>query len=326
MSQTVIENPVINSPYFEPSRHFRSADDGITNDIIQGRRVSSYFIPIPQPKHTSKQMTITESEWVGDRIEENTFINQVRDQVKKLSKETGYNMTERDEVLSILKREDDAITVNIIIDRIFSLMQRRKPGKAQCIIVDEVDQYIAHDSKKLEDLRVFEEQLGKESHSRLKQKGSNFPGPFWVAVTYQEQLQKVIDNIEGNRVLFAKLLERFTEFDLTPSDIREVPTRRVLVKKTSLPQTNLSYKKTLTEIEEQEDLLTEINRFADNIQKVADLSLVPDLDDGVVLTASPLWEVIPRKDLAMYWKELALGKYEWSSIGKQLREKSLVKV
>ena len=216
-------------------------------------------------------------------------------------------MTERDEVLSILKREDDAITVNIIIDRIFSLMQRRKPGKAQCIIVDEVDQYIAHDSKKLEDLWVFEEQLGKESHSRLKQKGSNVPGPFWVVVTSQEQLQKVIDNIEGKRVLFAVLSERFTEFDLAPSDIRRVPTRRVLAKKTSLPQTNPSYKKILTEIEEQEDLLAEINRFTDNIQKVADHSLVPDLDDGVVLTASPLWEVIPWKDLAKYWKELAIG-------------------
>lgn len=130
-----------------------------------------------------------------------------------------------------LKHEDDAITVNIIIDRIFSLMQRRKPGKALCIIVDEVGQYIARDGKKLEDLRVFEEQLGKESHSRLKQKGSNLPGPFWVVVTSQEQLQEVIDNIEGKRVLFAKLLERFTEFDLAPSDIREVATRRVLAKK-----------------------------------------------------------------------------------------------
>jgi len=130
-----------------------------------------------------------------------------------------------------LKLENDAITVNTIIDRIFSLMKRRRPGRSLCIIVDEVGQYIARDGKKLEDLRVFEEQLGKESHSRLKQKGSNLPGPFWLVVTSQEQLQEVIDNIEGKRVLFAKLLERFTEFDLAPSDIREVATRRVLAKK-----------------------------------------------------------------------------------------------
>lgn len=81
MPQTVIENPVINSPYLEPTKHFRFTDEGITNVIVSGRRVSSYFIPIPQPKQKTKQMTITESEWVGDRVEENTFINQIRDRV-----------------------------------------------------------------------------------------------------------------------------------------------------------------------------------------------------------------------------------------------------
>ncbi len=46
MSQVVIENPVINSPYLEPSRYFRFGDDGITNDIEVGRRTSSHFVPI----------------------------------------------------------------------------------------------------------------------------------------------------------------------------------------------------------------------------------------------------------------------------------------
>jgi type III restriction enzyme len=50
MPQVVIENPVINSPFEEPQRHFRFTDDGITNEIIDARRISSYFIPIPQPK------------------------------------------------------------------------------------------------------------------------------------------------------------------------------------------------------------------------------------------------------------------------------------
>ncbi len=30
----VIENSVINSPFVEPTRHFRFADDGITNEIL----------------------------------------------------------------------------------------------------------------------------------------------------------------------------------------------------------------------------------------------------------------------------------------------------
>ena len=50
MSQVVIENPVINSPFDEPTRHFRFGDEGITNEIVDGRRISSYFVPIARPR------------------------------------------------------------------------------------------------------------------------------------------------------------------------------------------------------------------------------------------------------------------------------------
>jgi len=49
MKQVVIENPVINSPFDEPQRHFRFTNEGITNEIVSERRVSSYFIPIAKP-------------------------------------------------------------------------------------------------------------------------------------------------------------------------------------------------------------------------------------------------------------------------------------
>jgi len=50
----------------------------------------------------------------------------------------------------------------------------------------------------------------------------------------------------------------------------------------------------------------------------------PDLNDGVVLNIATLWELAPWKEAKQYWDELVEGKYEWSSIGKQLREKGLV--
>ena len=79
MPDVIIENPILNSPFEEPRRHFRFTEDGITNEIIEARRVSSYFVPIPQPRKRGKQLAFTE--WTQDRIEENKFINQVRERV-----------------------------------------------------------------------------------------------------------------------------------------------------------------------------------------------------------------------------------------------------
>jgi type III restriction enzyme len=80
MPDVVIENPILNSPYVEPTRYFRFSDDGITDEIVEGRRPSSFFIPIPQPKMRGKQLTL-ETQWTLDRLEKNAMINQIRDHV-----------------------------------------------------------------------------------------------------------------------------------------------------------------------------------------------------------------------------------------------------
>ena len=85
MAQVVIENPVLNSPYEEPSRHFYFDEDGITDKVVASRRLSSYFIPIAKPKKKGKQFEL-DTEWTKDRIEEieeNKFINDVRHIVGK---------------------------------------------------------------------------------------------------------------------------------------------------------------------------------------------------------------------------------------------------
>jgi len=56
MPQVVIENPILNSPFEEPSRHFRFTEDGISNEIVASRRTSSYFVPIPRAKKKGKQL------------------------------------------------------------------------------------------------------------------------------------------------------------------------------------------------------------------------------------------------------------------------------
>ncbi|MDP9266280.1 MAG: DEAD/DEAH box helicase family protein [Chloroflexota bacterium] len=76
----VIENPVLNSPYDEPARHFLFGADGITDQVIDARRISTYFVPIPPPKKRGGQLTLG-SDWTAERIQENAFINRVRERV-----------------------------------------------------------------------------------------------------------------------------------------------------------------------------------------------------------------------------------------------------
>ncbi len=84
MNQVVIENPVINTPFEEPRRHFRFTEDGITNEIVDSRRISSYFIPVPRPRKKGRQQQLPFStEWTEDRLQENEFINQLRGRVSK---------------------------------------------------------------------------------------------------------------------------------------------------------------------------------------------------------------------------------------------------
>jgi hypothetical protein len=83
-------------------------------------------------------------------------------------------------------------------------------------------------------------------------------------------------------------------------------------------------KKAEKAVQDQETLLTDLCEFRDRLQRAAGLYLRPDLNDGVVLNIAPLHELVPWKEAKSKWDELLAGKYEWSSIGKQLREKGLV--
>ena len=81
MPDTIIENPILNSPFREPDRHWRFTDEGITNEIVETRRASAYFVPIPPPKKKGKQLQF-DTEWTQDRIEPNDNVNRIRQRVK----------------------------------------------------------------------------------------------------------------------------------------------------------------------------------------------------------------------------------------------------
>jgi len=80
MSRT-IDNPILNSPFEEPRRHFAFDQEGITGEIVEERRVSGYFVPVPPPKKKGKQLQLDlETGW-SDRWEASPFINRVRERI-----------------------------------------------------------------------------------------------------------------------------------------------------------------------------------------------------------------------------------------------------
>lgn len=86
---TVIENPIINSPFEEPTQHHELDKRGNpTGQIIAQRRKSTYLTPIPQPRKQPK-MQPTLFDAVEETEEENQTINQIRQRVK-LWRQKGY--------------------------------------------------------------------------------------------------------------------------------------------------------------------------------------------------------------------------------------------
>jgi hypothetical protein len=79
------------------------------------------------------------------------------------------------------------------------------------------------------------------------------------------------------------------------------------------------------EIERQQKLVAEVTEFRDRLDRIALLNLPPDLNDGVVISIAPLWEMVPWKEAQRMWEKLVAGEYEWSTMAQRMRERGLVK-
>jgi type III restriction enzyme len=81
VADRVISNPIINSPYRTPTRYFAFDIDGITDRIVEGRRPSSYFVPVPRPHKRGMHQQLEFAELTADQIEKNQFVNDIRARV-----------------------------------------------------------------------------------------------------------------------------------------------------------------------------------------------------------------------------------------------------
>ena len=72
------------------------------------------------------------------------------------------------------------------------------------------------------------------------------------------------------------------------------------------------------ELQELRDFQAELQELHEELLRVAQLTWKPNLNDGVLITASPLWKLfrLPKwqKDLKACWEELAAGDYEWAHL------------
>jgi hypothetical protein len=72
------------------------------------------------------------------------------------------------------------------------------------------------------------------------------------------------------------------------------------------------------QLQDSQDLLAELTEFHDELLRVAGLPYNPNLNDGVLITACPLWKLfrLPKwqKELKACWDDLSKGEYDWAHL------------
>ncbi len=82
MSPAIIDNPILNSPYIGPGRHWVLDDNGIPTGIhAEGRRRSEFIVPVPPSKHKTKTQGDLDLEDEYGQRKPNDYINAIRAKV-----------------------------------------------------------------------------------------------------------------------------------------------------------------------------------------------------------------------------------------------------
>jgi hypothetical protein len=128
-------------------------------------------------------------------------------------------------------KDEERVTVALLVERAFELMQVRRPGRALAFVIDEVGQFVATSRTRIENLRSIVETFGRESVNRVQR--GQVPAPVWTIITSQEQLDKLVNSLDSRIMEIAKVQDRFRHrVDLAATDIQEVVSKRILDKRT----------------------------------------------------------------------------------------------
>lgn len=136
----------------------------------------------------------------------------------------AYNQVSGQSVTGILDkyRDDYRLSIEDFAEQVQSYIEKQEEGFRLNFFVDEVGQYIAGNTKLMTNLQTVAESLATKCK-----------GQAWVIVTAQEDMSKVIGEVEQNSENdFTKIQARFkNRMKLTSQDVAEVIQRRLLEKK-----------------------------------------------------------------------------------------------
>jgi type III restriction enzyme len=77
-----IDNPILNSPFAEPTRHWELDDTGIpVGSWAEGRRRSEYIVPVPPPRHQHIAQGVLELDAEYGKPKSNDYVNELRAKV-----------------------------------------------------------------------------------------------------------------------------------------------------------------------------------------------------------------------------------------------------
>ena len=205
---------------------------------------------------------------------------------------------------------------------------RRLRAVLECVWADSADSIEREicDVLRVNDLRDYFRRLGKggfwESHVSRYSKSRRKAPIYWLLQSSKRNYALWVYYHSLNKDILFKALVNYVEpkVRLEENRLESLRSQRL-----SEGASGKGAKKVGKDVDRQEAFVSELREFEDKLRRAANRNLVPDLNDGVVLNIAHLWELVPWREAKDYWEELLEGKYEWSSISKQLREKGLVK-
>ncbi len=82
MTKDDLSNPILNSPYAPPAAYFEIGTKGPTGKVLDGRRLSESFIPVPASRKGRTDQQALDFDATGERLEANGLINDIRREVE----------------------------------------------------------------------------------------------------------------------------------------------------------------------------------------------------------------------------------------------------